>query len=95
MKILGGKRMVTSVVEIKNKTGLHARPASIFVKLAKNFRSKIEIKKGDKKINGKSMLGLLSMSIVQGDKIELIVDGDDEQNAIEALEELFNDGLID
>lgn len=87
--------MVTSLVEVKNKTGLHARPASIFVKLAKNYASKIEVKKGEKKINGKSMLGLLSMSIVQGDEIELIVDGDDEMNALEALEELFNDGLID
>ncbi len=87
--------MVTSVVKIKNKTGLHARPASIFVKLAKNFGSKIEVKKGEKKINGKSMLGLLSVSIAQGDEIELIVEGEDENKAIEALEELFKFGLID
>ena len=87
--------MVTTVVEVKNRTGLHARPASIFVKLAKKFGSKIEVKKGEKKINGKSMLGLLSMSIVQGDKIELIVDGDDEIDALEALENLFNDELIE
>lgn len=87
--------MVTSVVKVKNETGLHARPASIFVKHAKNFGATIEVKKGEKKINGKSMLGLLSMSIVKGDEIELIIDGEDEVDALEALEDLFNDGLVD
>jgi phosphotransferase system HPr (HPr) family protein len=87
--------MVSSIVEVKNETGLHARPASIFVKLAKNFGSTVEVKKGEKKINGKSMLGLLSMSIVQGDEIELIIDGEDEVSALEALEDLFSKGLVD
>lgn len=87
--------MVSSTVEIKNETGLHARPASIFVKLAKNFVSKIEVKKGSKKIDGKSMLGLLSMSISKGDEVELIIDGEDENRALEALKELFINGLED
>ncbi|HKL43192.1 MAG TPA: HPr family phosphocarrier protein [Clostridia bacterium] len=87
--------MVTSVIKVKNETGLHARPASMFVKLAKNFDATVEVKKGEKKINGKSMLGLLSMSIVQGDEIELIIDGDDEGSALETLEELFSKDLVD
>jgi phosphocarrier protein len=87
--------MLTSVVKVKNETGLHARPASLFVKLAKNFDATVEVKKGEKKINGKSMLALLSMSIVKDDEIELIIHGEDEENALEALEDLFNNGLVD
>jgi len=72
-------------LEIKNKTGLHARPAAQFVQKASEFDSEINILFEDKKVNAKSIMGVLSLGIGQGKKINLKADGEDELKAIEEL----------
>ena len=85
--------MTTRVVEITNRIGLHASPAAFFVQQACSFQSIIWVEKGDRKINAKSLLGLLSMGILQGEKITLIADGTDEVAALDGLEDLLHNKL--
>lgn len=77
-------------VEIKNKMGLHARPASLFVKEASKYRSNIKIEKSGKEYIAKSIMGILSMSAVKGDRLTIAADGPDEILAIERLKELVD-----
>lgn len=86
--------MVTKQVEFINKTGLHARPASDFVMLAKKYESKITIcKEGGELVNAKSVVRLLAEGIGQGTKAELAAEGVDEAEAIEALAALVASGF--
>ena len=86
--------MVTKQVEFINKTGLHARPASDFVMLAKKYESKITIcKEGGEPVNAKSVVRLLAERIGQGTKAELAAEGPDEAEAIEALAVLVASGF--
>ena len=86
--------MVTKQVEFINKTGLHARPASDFVMLAKKYESKITIcKEGGEPVNAKSVVRLLAEGIGQGTKAELAAEGSDEAEAIEALAGLVASGF--
>jgi len=80
----------TKEVEIKNKLGIHARPASLIVQKAMEFDSDIFLKKDDYQVNGKSILSVMMLAAEQGSKITLIADGKDEDEAIKALEELFD-----
>lgn len=82
--------MYSKKVTLQNPSGLHARPASIFIKTASPFKSNISIKRGDKEISAKSMLMLLSLGLSQGTEIEIIADGEDEVNAVDTLVELVN-----
>lgn len=72
-------------VKILNKTGLHARPASQLVELAKQFQSTVQIIKGDVTANAKSIIKVLTCNVTQGDEVLLRADGPDEDQAIEAL----------
>lgn len=83
--------MYNKSVKVLNKTGLHARPASLFVKSAAKFESTISIKLGKKVLNGKSIMGLLSANIGNESEMELIAEGPDEREAIETLSKLFED----
>ena len=86
--------MVTKQVEFINKTGLHARPASDFVMLAKKYESKITIcTEGGEPVNAKSVVRLLTEGIGQGTKAELEAEGPDEAEAIEALADLVASGF--
>lgn len=85
--------MITQKITIKNKLGLHARPASNFVKMAQSFKSKIEILKGEKRLNAKSMIGILAAGAKCGTEIELAIDGEDEQEALRQLTEFIDAGL--
>lgn len=86
--------MVTKQVVFINKTGLHARPASDFVMLAKKYESKITIcKEGGEPVNAKSVVRLLAEGIGQGTKAELAAEGSDEAEAIEALADLVASGF--
>ena len=86
--------MVTKKVEFINKTGLHARPASDFVMLAKKYESKITIcKEGGEPVNAKSVVRLLAEGIGQRTKAELAAEGVDEAEAIEALAALVASGF--
>lgn len=82
--------MVTKSVIITNKVGLHARPATFFIQKANDFRCSIWVEKEDRKVNAKSLLGVLSLGIVCGTEISIIADGIDEAQAVETLAELVN-----
>ena len=77
--------MLTHEVEITNRLGLHARAAAKFVQTAGRFESTIEVSRGAKKINGKSIMGVMMLAAAQGAVIEISSDGPDEQDAIDAL----------
>jgi phosphocarrier protein len=82
--------MLKKKVLIKNKLGLHARAAVKFVNVANRFRSSVKIEKDGDEIDGKSILGILTLAAVQGSPIILKVSGDDEENALEALAALID-----
>ena len=67
--------MFSKEVEVLNQVGLHARPATFFIQKANEFKSSIWVEKDERKVNAKSLLGVLSLGIVKGTKINLIADG--------------------
>ena len=71
--------MISREVTIKNSVGLHARPATFFIQKANSFKSSIWVEREDRRINGKSLLGVLSLGIVKGMSITIIADGADEE----------------
>lgn len=77
------------VLTLTNKMGLHARPAALFVQSASKFKSNITAEKDGKKVNAKSILGVLSLGAEKGAKIKISVDGEDKQEAIRGLKELI------
>lgn len=87
------KEKATAEVTLKNKSGLHARPASLFVQKAARFNSDINVIKDDKKINAKSIMGILSSGIAQGTTIIIEAEGDDAHEAVDALLEIINQGF--
>ncbi|MEG6566412.1 HPr family phosphocarrier protein [Thermoanaerobacterium saccharolyticum] len=82
--------MTEKTVEIKNKTGFHARPAALFVQAASKFSSQIWVEKENKKVNAKSIMGIMSLGVAQGNTVKLIADGSDEQEAIKTLVDLID-----
>ncbi|WP_434511883.1 HPr family phosphocarrier protein [Desulfitobacterium sp. AusDCA] len=81
--------MLQETIEITNKTGLHARPASMFVKKANTFTSKVMLVKDTHEIDAKSMISLLTLGAAKGDTIIIKVDGSDEKEAIKELVSLL------
>ncbi|WP_455538587.1 HPr family phosphocarrier protein [Terrisporobacter sp.] len=81
------------VVVIKNETGLHARPAGMFVKKASEFTSTVEVKYKDKVVNAKSIMGIMSLGLKKGEEITICAHGADEQAAVDALYELVESGF--
>jgi phosphocarrier protein HPr len=82
--------MIKKKLEIKNKLGLHARAAVKFVNMANRFASSIKIIKDGSEVDGKSVLGILTLAAVQGSEIQLNVSGKDEEMALQALSELID-----
>ena len=82
--------MVKKEVSVQNKTGLHARPASEFVKKASTFKSSIFIEFKDWSINAKSIVGILSAGIGYGSKLVLTAEGEDEEEALRVLADLVD-----
>ena len=78
---------------IRNKLGLHARAASLFVQLASKFTSDILVSKNDQEVNGKSIMGILILAAAQGSRITLRVSGEDAEAAAGALGKLIEDGF--
>ncbi|WP_353893099.1 HPr family phosphocarrier protein [Proteinivorax hydrogeniformans] len=76
-------------VTVKNESGLHARPASLFVKEAGKFESEIFIVKDDKEVNGKSIMGVMSLGAKSGTELTIKAEGSDAKEALEALEQLI------
>ncbi|MEG0320977.1 MAG: HPr family phosphocarrier protein [Oscillospiraceae bacterium] len=75
---------------VNNQVGLHARPATFFIQKANEFKSSIWVEKDERRVNAKSLLGVLSLGIVKGTSVSLIADGPDEKEAVEALAELIS-----
>ncbi len=87
--------MTQKEVTITNNIGLHARPATFFIQKANTFKSSIWIEKDDRRVNAKSLLGVLSMGIAKGMTVTLIADGQDEASALNELSELVNTGFAE
>ena len=82
--------MISKEVVINNQVGLHARPATFFIQKANEFKSSIWVEKEDRRVNAKSLLGVLSLGIVKGTVVTLIADGADEDEAIATLSALID-----
>ena len=87
--------MVSRNVTIRNTQGLHARPATFFIQKANSYKSSIWVEKGDRRVNAKSLLGVLSLAVTKGMEITLLADGVDESSALAGLAELLENGLTD
>ncbi len=85
--------MISRDVTISNSSGLHARPATFFVQKANHFACSITVENGDRKVNAKSLLGVLSLGIAQGMTITLTADGAGEEEALDAMIQLINSGF--
>ena len=78
-------------IKITNSQGLHARPASAFVKIANKFESDIVVKKGSESVNGKSIMGLMTLAANQGSMLEIEISGDDAEQAMQELEKFLTE----
>lgn len=87
--------MLEQEVTIRNESGFHARPAAIFVQTANKFKSAVYLAKDSKKVNGKSVLSLMSLAIPQNTKVKILVDGEDEKQALEELVDLFINNFME
>lgn len=87
--------VVEKTVVIKNKQGLHARPAALFVQIANKFDSDIIVSKGKTKVNGKSIMGIMMLEAGRGAKVTIITKGEDAQQAITELENLLLSDIED
>ncbi len=85
--------MCIKEISVQNQVGLHARPATFFIKKANEFESAIWVEKDNRKVNAKSLLGVLSLGIIGGNPITIIADGVDERQALDALAELIENGF--
>lgn len=88
--------MVERQFKVISETGIHARPATILVQLASKFNSDISLEYNDKRVNLKSIMGVMSLGIGQGALIKIIINGNDEAEAIQSIEEsLMKQGLAE
>jgi phosphocarrier protein HPr len=88
-----GIMMAERIITVASKSGLHARPAAIFVQKAKSFQSQISLARNDKTVNGKSILSVISLGATQGDKVTLHADGEDAEAALDNLAILLEKDL--
>ena len=82
--------MTEATTTIENKTGIHARPASVFVQKASSFKSKVQLKAKGKTVDAKSILMIMSMGLVKGTEITIVADGPDEEAAVKELKALVD-----
>ena len=87
--------MFVKDVVVQNQVGLHARPATFFIQKANEYKSSIWVEKEERRVNAKSLLGVLSLGIVGNTAIRVIADGADEQAAVEALVQLVESGFAE
>jgi phosphocarrier protein len=85
--------MVIKDVTVENQVGLHARPATFFIQKANEYKASIWVEKEERRVNAKSLLGVLSLGIIGGTSIRIIADGSDEQQAADGLVRLINSGF--
>ncbi len=87
--------MFVQEVTVQNQEGLHARPATFFIQKANEFKSTIWVEKEERRVNAKSLLGVLSLGIVGSMNIKIIADGPDENDAVDGLVNLVNSGFAE
>ena len=80
---------------VQNHVGLHARPATFFIQKANEYKASVWVEKEERRVNAKSLLGVLSLGIVGGTTIKIIADGADEQEAVDALVKLVETGFAE
>ena len=85
--------MYTQNVTINNEVGLHARPATFFIQKANTYKCSIWVEKEERRVNAKSLLGILSMGVTEGTTITLIADGPDEAAALKGLADMIENGF--
>ncbi|MDR1351883.1 MAG: HPr family phosphocarrier protein [Treponema sp.] len=85
--------MIEKMAVIKNRAGIHARPSALLVQTVKDFDCSVYIEKDGDRINGKSIMGVLTMGASYGTELKLITEGKDEEKAMEALVKLFESGF--
>lgn len=88
-----GVTVTSDPIIVPNPTGLHARPAAVLVNLAKKYKSNLKLKRGDKEVSARSVVGLMGLEIAHGDTVQLIADGPDAVAAIAELSEALRTGL--
>lgn len=82
-------------VTIKNKSGLHARPAALFVQIANKYDSEINVRKGRQTVNGKSIMGIMMLAAEMGSKVTIVAKGSDASEAVKELEGLLLSATIE
>ena len=82
--------MVERIVTIRNRAGMHARPAALLVKTASSFASQISIEKDSERVNGKSIMGVITLGATYNTPLKIIADGPEEVAALDALQKLFD-----
>ncbi len=82
--------MTNRTVQIKLENGLEARPVALLVQEASKYDSTVYIQSGDKKVNAKSIMGMMSLSLNNGDMLEVIAEGSDEQTAVDNIEKFLS-----
>ena len=87
--------MFVKDVQVQNQVGLHARPATFFIQKANEYKSSIWVEKDERRVNAKSLLGVLSLGIVGGTTIRVIADGTDEEQAVNGLVKLVESGFTE
>ena len=87
--------MFVKEVTVQNQVGLHARPATFFIQKANEFKATIWVEKEERRVNAKSLLGVLSLGIIGGTTIKIIADGSDETDAVEGLVSLVESGFAE
>ena len=95
-KVLGGHLvMFSKEVVVQNQVGLHARPATFFIQKANDFKSIVWVQKDERKVNAKSLLGVLSLGITKGTAIKIEADGSDEEAAVDTLADLIDSNFAE
>ena len=87
--------MFVKEVTVQNQVGLHARPATFFIQKANEFKSSIWVEKEERRVNAKSLLGVLSLGIIGGTTVKIIADGADEEEAVKSLVSLDESGFAE
>jgi phosphocarrier protein HPr len=87
--------MVSREVVVQNQVGLHARPATFFIQKANEFKASIWVEKDERKVNAKSLLGVLSLGITKGITINIMADGVDEEDAVTTLVDLIKSNFAE
>lgn len=87
--------MYVKDVTVQNQVGLHARPATFFIQKANEFKSSIWVEKEERRVNAKSLLGVLSLGIMGGTSIRIIAGGPDEETAVDELVKLVESGFAE